>query len=239
MEIFLAERLSDSMMQLSPEESQHCVRVMRHPAGSEIDVVDGIGNMYHCRLVSDSVKGAQAEILETFPGWGGHPYRLTMAVCPTKNNDRYEWFAEKAVEAGVDDIVPVIGEHSERKVFKKERLGKIVTAAAKQSLKAAFPSIADPVSVKDFIVSQKGTKALKLIAYCFEDGETRTSIEDALKGFAGDEYVIMIGPEGDFSKEEASLAIANGFIPIHIGKSRLRTETAGVAAVMAVYLKYV
>ena len=153
MEIFYAGKVDGGMVFLDGEESVHCVRVLRHRAGDEITVVDGSGTMMTCRLKDDSTKGASAEILERVEGWGGHPYSLTMAVCPTKNNDRFEWFVEKATELGVDEIVPVIGEHSERKVFKTERSRKIALSAMKQSLKASLPFVSEPVSVKDFITS--------------------------------------------------------------------------------------
>jgi 16S rRNA (uracil1498-N3)-methyltransferase len=177
-------------------------------------------------------------VLSSEPGWGSHPYHLTLAVCPTKNNDRYEWFAEKATELGVDRIVPVIGDRSERKVFKTDRLRKIVLSATKQSLKARLPQVEEPTGVKEFI-AHADPDALRLIAYCFEDeGHPRISIKEALSAFAGDRVEILIGPEGDFSPEEARLALDSGFVPVHLGASRLRTETAAVTAAEAVYFKY-
>ena len=175
--------------------------------------------------------------------FGAHGYNLTMAVCPTKNMDRYEWFLEKATEIGTDRIVPVIGEHSERKIVKAERCNKILLSAAKQSLKGAVPVVNEPVSVKEFIEGMAdGAGAggpLKLIAYCFEDERVpRRSIKEVLGGYEGSDVVVLIGPEGDFSKAEAELAIQNGFIPVHLGDSRLRTETAALTAVAAVYFRY-
>ena len=169
---------------------------------------------------------------------GGHDYSLTMAVCPTKNNDRFEWFVEKATELGVDVIAPVIGERSERKVFKTERSRKIALSAMKQSLKAKLPVIEEPVTVKDFIAS--AGSGIKMICYCFEGETLRRSVEDVLKGVPkGAKITIMIGPEGDFSPEEARQALENGFIPVHLGPSRLRTETAAVTAATAVYLHFI
>ena len=241
MELFYAEEIAGGLCSLSQDEAAHCVRVLRHRCGDEINVIDGEGTMFRCRLVSDSQKSCQAEILEAFPGWGSHPYRLNMAVCPTKNNDRFEWFVEKATEVGVDVISPVIGEHSERKVYKTERASKIALSATKQSLKAAIPVVAEPVSVKEFIKASAGSTALKLIAYCFEDeNHPRTSIKSALSKSpeAAKDVIVLIGPEGDFSREEAALAIESGFIPVHLGNSRLRTETAAVTAAEAVYLAF-
>ena len=151
MELFYAYEADGRFCRLDADESGHCCRVLRHRAGDEIHVIDGLGTMYRCRLVDDSPKGAEAEVLEAFPGWGGHPYRLTVACCPTKNNDRFEWFVEKATEVGVDRIVPTIGERSERKVYKTDRAARIALSATKQSLKARIPEIVEPVSVKDFI----------------------------------------------------------------------------------------
>ena len=236
MELFSAHEADGRICRLDADESGHCCRVLRHRAGDEVHVIDGLGTMYRCRLVDDSPKGAEAEVLEAFPGWGGHPYRLTVACCPTKNNDRFEWFVEKAVEVGVDRIVPTIGERSERKVYKTDRALRIALSATKQSLKARIPVIDEPVSVKDFI-GQSGT-GLKLIAYCFEGDTKRISIQEALRGYDGKDVTILIGPEGDFSPEEARLAVENGYVPVHLGSSRLRTETAAVLAATAVYLAF-
>jgi 16S rRNA (uracil1498-N3)-methyltransferase len=236
MEVFFAYEADGRLCRLDADESGHCCRVLRHRAGDEIHVIDGLGTMYRCRLMDDSPKGAEAEVLEAFLGWGGHPYRLTVACCPTKNNDRFEWFVEKATEVGVDRIVPTIGERSERKVYKTDRALRIALSATKQSLKARIPEIAEPISVKDFICHSE--PGLKLIAYCFEGDTKRISIQEALKAYNGNDVTILIGPEGDFSQEEARLAVEHGYIPVHLGASRLRTETAAVLAAMAVYLRY-
>ena len=236
MEIFFSKDIDGSLVRLGSEESGHCVRVLRHRSGDEIFVIDGAGTLLRCRLVDDSPKSAVAEVLESTPDWGGHPYTLTLAVCPTKNNDRYEWFAEKATEVGVDAIVPVIGDHSERKVFKTDRLRRILLSAAKQSLKGKVPEVTEPVSVKEFIKSCKGDETLKLIAHCME--WERTSVRKALEDFKGSSYIALIGPEGDFSPEEVTLAMDCGFVPVHLGESRLRTETAALTIAEAVYFKY-
>ena len=238
MELFYAYEVIGRYCRLDAEESGHCVRVLRHRAGDSVDVIDGQGTLYHCRLTQDNPKGAEAEILSEEKDWGGHPYHLTLGCCPTKNNDRFEWFVEKATELGVDRIVPLIGDHSERKVYKTERARRIALSATKQSLKARIPEIAEPVSVKDFIChSERSEESVKMIAYCFEDSDApRQSIMDVLRASDVRDITILIGPEGDFSPEEAKLALENGYIPIHLGPSRLRTETAAVTAVEAVYL---
>ncbi len=279
MEIFYTNMVDGREARLDAEESTHAVKVLRHRRGDEIAVVDGFGNMFHCRLKDDSPKGAVAEILEKVPGWGAHPYSLNMAVCPTKNIDRFEWFCEKATELGVDVITPIIGERSERRVFKPERCRKIVLSAMKQSLKAKLPTVLDAVPLKDFLSHE--VPGLKLICYCFEGDARRESITDVLNEFATgfngidsadatgatgyigssdaasdasadasttaghcpetlDEpkITILIGPEGDFSPEEANLAVSQGYIPVHLGPSRLRTETAAVTAVTATYFHF-
>lgn len=237
MELFYAHSVEGGVCYLDAEESQHCVKVLRHRAGDAVDIIDGLGTLYHCSLTLDSPKGAQARILSQESNWGSHPYHLAVGCCPTKNNDRFEWFVEKATELGIDKIVPLIGDRSERKVYKTDRAARIALSATKQSLKARITEIAEPVSVKEFIHRQ--SDGLKLIAYCFED-EThpRRSIMEVLKDYKEREITVLIGPEGDFSQEEASEAIDAGYIPVHFGASRLRTETAAVTAVEAVYLNF-
>ena len=262
MELFYSKDIEGGICCLDQDESGHCIKVLRHRAGDEISVIDGCGNLYLCKITSDSHKGVEAMVLSCKEGWGSHPYRLHMAVCPTKNNDRYEWFAEKACEIGLDEISPVIGEHSERRVFKTARIEKILVSAAKQSLKGAVPVVHEPISVREFIESFASVTPssasvipgsasvisgstgnslgpLKLIAYCFEDENVpRRSIKEVLAEYEGRDIVILIGPEGDFSRAEAELALAHGFIPVHLGDSRLRTETAALTAVSAVYFRH-
>ena len=240
MELFYSRDIEGGICRLDQDESGHCVRVLRHRSGDEISVIDGCGTLYRCRITSDSHKGVEAVVLESTEDWGAHPYRLHLAVCPTKNNDRYEWFAEKACEIGFDVLSPVIGEHSERRVLKTVRVEKILVSAAKQSLKAAVPAVNEPVSVKEFIKSHSNEDGtLKLIAYCFEDERVpRRSIKEVLGGYEGKDIIVMIGPEGDFSAAEAEMALEAGFIPVHLGASRLRTETAALTAASAAYFRY-
>ena len=238
MELFYSRDIDGGICRLDHDESGHCIKVLRHRSGDEIAVIDGCGTLYKCRITCDSHKGVEAAVLESTSDWGSHPYFLHLAVCPTKNNDRYEWFAEKACEIGFDRLTPIIGDHSERRVLKTARVEKILVSAAKQSLKAAVPAVDEPVSVKEFIKSQTDNGALKLIAYCFDDERVpRRSIKEVLQGYEGREIVVMIGPEGDFSHEEAELALAAGFIPVHLGASRLRTETAALTAAASVYFQ--
>ena len=242
MELFYSQDIEGGICRLDHDESGHCIKVLRHRCGDEISVIDGQGTLYRCRITSDSHKGVEAMVIDETPQWGSHPYHLHLAVCPTKNNDRYEWFAEKACELGFDELSPVIGDHSERRILKTARVEKILISAAKQSLKASVPVVNEPVSVKEFIESSKETSqdTLRLIAYCFEDENIpRRSIKEVLENYNGKNIIVMIGPEGDFSKEEADLALASGFIPVHLGDSRLRTETAALTAASAAYFRFI
>ena len=239
MELFYSQDIEGGTCRLDHDESGHCIKVLRHRCGDEISVIDGRGTLYRCRIVSDSHKEVVAQVIDSVQDWGGHPYRLHLAVCPTKNNDRYEWFAEKACEMGFDELSPIIGDHSERRILKTQRVEKILISASKQSLKAAVPVVNEPVSVKEFIAANASQESLKLIAYCFDDERVpRRSIKEVLAGYDGTDVIVMIGPEGDFSHEEAELALQAGFIPVHLGASRLRTETAAVTAAAAAYFRY-
>ena len=240
MELFYSRDIEGGICRLDHDESGHCIKVLRHRCGDEIAVIDGCGTMYRCRITSDSHKGVEAVVLESTSDWGSHPYFLHLAVCPTKNNDRYEWFAEKACEIGFDRLSPIIGDHSERRVLKTARVEKILVSAAKQSLKASVPTVDEPVSVKEFIKANSAEDGvLKLMAYCFEDERApRKSIKEVLQNYEGREIIVMIGPEGDFSHEEAEMALAAGFIPVHLGASRLRTETAALTAAASVYFQH-
>lgn len=242
MELFFSQDIENGIVRLNQDESTHCIKVLRHKCSDVISVIDGAGSLHKCRIIADSHKSVEATVIESIENWGGHPYHLHMAVCPTKNNDRYEWFAEKACEIGMDELSPIVGDHSERRVLKTARLEKILISASKQSLKASVPSVNEPTSVKDFIKiygAKNETDVLRLIAYCFEEEQApRRSIKQVLDEFTGTDVIIMIGPEGDFSKSEAELALEHGFIPVHLGASRLRTETAALSATAAVYFRY-
>ena len=239
MELFYSQDIEGGTCRLDHDESGHCIKVLRHRLGDEISVIDGRGTLYRCRIVSDSHKEVVAQVIDSVQDWGGHPYRLHMAVCPTKNNDRFEWFAEKACEMGFDELSPIIGDHSERRILKTQRVEKILVSASKQSLKASVPMVNEPVSVKEFIAANASNDSLKLIAYCFDDERVpRRSIKEVLAGYEGTDVTVMIGPEGDFSHEEAELALNAGFIPVHLGTSRLRTETAAIAAAAAAYFRF-
>lgn len=239
MELFYSTNIKKSVITLSGAEADHCARVMRHKEGDGIFIIDGEGGLYNCKISSvtlpkrgDAV--VECAILEKSQGVGQRNYCLVMAVCPTKNMDRFEWFVEKATELGVDSIVPLVSEHSIRTNVKKERLEALVLAATKQSLKSCLPEVEDSVSVSDFLLRDFGEGALKLIAHC-EEGAKRTVREYVSISQKPLNVVIMIGPEGDFSQREIALAKEKGFLPLTLGPSRLRVETAAVVSVSEIY----
>lgn len=214
--------------ELPEEEAQHCVRVLRLSAGDEITLTDGNGNFYRAEITASTNKRCLVKILETIPQepiWSGH---LHIAMAPTKNMDRNEWFAEKATEIGFDELTFLNCRFSERKVIKTERIEKIVVSAIKQSLKARLPKLNEMIDFDKFIAQE--FTGQKFIAHCYE-GE-KPLLKNVLK--SGEDALVLIGPEGDFSEEEVTRAIEKGFRPISLGKSRLRTETAALMAVIMI-----
>lgn len=210
--------------ELPEEEAQHCIRVLRLTAGDEITLTDGKGNFYRAEISAATNKRCLINIIETIyqePLW---PCRLHIAIAPTKNMDRNEWFAEKATEIGFDELTFLNCRFSERKVIKTERIEKILVSAIKQSLKARLPVLNEMTDFDKFI--SRDFKGQKFIAHCYE-GE-KPLLRDVLQ--KGEDALVLIGPEGDFSEEEVKKAIEKGFIPISLGKSRLRTETAALVA---------
>ena len=240
MELFYSQNIAEGETTLDRQESNHCVNVLRHRTGDSINVIDGQSRLFKCTVVDDNPKCVKFSIDEVVEGYGSHPYRLHIAVAPPKNIDRFEWFAEKATEIGVDEVTPLFGEYSERKVFKPERVERILVSAAKQSHKGSIPVLHPAVSVKEFISGQAGTDALKLICYCDDVaglGVEKINIVESLHASGGQNIIVMIGPEGDFSRSEVEQAIAGGWIVTSLGESRLRIETAAVVATAAVYLE--
>ena len=227
MQLFYAPEITTPLYTLPEEESGHCVRVLRLKEGDSLHITDGRGTLYRAVVEEAHHKHCTIRIVEEHPEWEKRPYSLTIAVAPTKNIDRIEWFVEKATECGIDRIVPILCDHSERKVVKTERLEKIAASAMKQSLKAYLPHIDPLTPVRDFLAEE--CNATKLIAHCEEDME-RIFMGDVLR--KGDNVVVLIGPEGDFSKEEIEAARKAGFQEITLGNARLRTETAALAAAM-------
>ena len=274
MELFYSTEIDNGLCTLTEEESRHCAKVLRHTVGDTINVIDGCGSLLECRII-ECGKRVICSVENVQENFGTHSYHLTMAVCPTKNIDRYEWFLEKATEMGVDLGGRRIIKHSERRIIKPERLEKILVSAAKQSLKGAIPVLKEAVSVKQFIKESAGASGVcgegaagasgvcgegaventlsaggevKLIAYCGEQEKVTLAqavqmardkaaavASGSTKTGCTPRITILIGPEGDFSPAEVDAAIAAGFLPLTLGDSRLRTETAAVAAVAGVY----
>ena len=227
MQLFYSPDITPPLYTLSEEESGHCVRVLRLKEGDSLHITDGKGTLYRAEVEDAHPKRCTIRIVEEHHEWEKRPYSLTIAVAPTKNIDRIEWFVEKATECGIDRIVPILCDHSERKVIKGERLEKIAISAMKQSLKAYLPTIAPLTPIRTLL--EEEFDGVRLIAHCEEDME-RIFMGELID--KGDNVMVLIGPEGDFSKEEIEAARKAGFREVTLGKERLRTETAALAAAM-------
>jgi 16S rRNA (uracil1498-N3)-methyltransferase len=220
----------DNISQLPEYESQHCVKVLRMRSGDKLTVTDGKGFFYDCELIDANSKGCTISVLNRYEVPTGRNFKLHIAFSPTKQMDRNEWFIEKATEIGIDKFTPIYSNFSERKDIKTERLKKIAISAIKQSQQASLPEIDIQVSFNDFISMQFNSK--KYIAHCYDKPKTPlTKLYNK-----GDDALILIGPEGDFSEEEVESAIKNGFEPISLGETRLRTETACLVAMHTIHV---
>ena len=211
-------------VEMPEEEVGHCLRVLRLTTGDEVTLTDGKGNFYKAVISAATNKRCQLKVIETLPqekGWTGW---LHVAMAPTKNMDRTEWFAEKATEIGFVELTFLNCRYSERKVIKTERIDKILVSAIKQSLKANKPVLNEMMDFNKFIAQDFPGK--KFICHCYE-GEKKL-LKEAI--VPGEDALILVGPEGDFSEEEVAKAIEAGFQPVSLGKSRLRTETAALVA---------
>lgn len=226
MQLFYAPEISFPRHTLSEEESKHCTKVLRMRCGEELFLTDGRGTMHRCKIVNDNAKHCEVEIVESTLEYEKLPYNLHMAVAPTKNIDRFEWFLEKATEVGVSEFTPLECDHSERRQIKPEREEKVITSAVKQSLKAYHPTLNPLTSARELIAREFNGQ--KFIAHCNDELGERPHLGNMIE--KGGDVLILIGPEGDFSKEEITFALQNGFKAISLGKQRLRTETAAVVA---------
>ena len=205
------------------EESKHIVKVLRKKEGDKIFITNGLGFLFESKIILASEKKCEVKIVkETFQQPDN--FYTHIAVAPTKMNDRLEWFLEKATEIGIHEITPIICDHSERKVYKIDRAEKIIQAAMKQSLHYYLPKINEPISFSQFV--KLNFEGQKFIAHCEETD--KKSFQNEIK--QNEKITILIGPEGDFSTKEINLAIANQFIPVTLGNTRLRTETAALVA---------
>ena len=230
MNIFYTPDISEKTYTLEESESKHCIRVLRYSKGDELTMVDGKGGWYRAIILDPNPKRCVVEVIQSISDFEKRNYHLHMAVAPTKNIDRFEWFLEKATEIGIDEITPLLCEHSERKQIKSDRLEKVLVAAMKQSLKAFLPKLNNLTTFESFLM--QATADSRFIAHCGEGDKPYlfNVIEPKQK------VLILIGPEGDFSLSEIQNAVKKGYKEISLGSSRLRTETAGVVATQIINL---
>lgn len=225
MHIFYTPDITPNTYTLNEEESKHCVRVLRLAIGSIVQLVDGVGGFYTAEILTDNPKKVSLKILKAELEYNKRNHHLHIAVAPTKNIDRFEWFLEKATELGIDEITPIISDRSERKIVKDDRLNKVITSAVKQSIKAYHPKLNETISFSNFL--KQSFTGDKLIAHCIND-DGKEYISNLIKPQGN--YLVLIGPEGDFSFDEVNLALNTGFKAITLGNNRLRTETAALTA---------
>ena len=225
MQLFYNPRLDHSAAQFvfSSEESGHIVKVLRKKEGDILQITNGKGYLFEAKILLADAKKCKAQILSSTKKHRKMHW-FHMVVAPPKNNDRFEWFLEKATEIGVDEITPIICEHSERKVIKQERMEKVIQSAMKQSLQTYLPQLNQAITYSEFI--GKPHQGLLFIAHC-DEGE---KLELKRRVAPDKDVTILIGPEGDFSKDEIAKAYQHGFLPVSLGQNRLRTETAAIVA---------
>ena len=221
---------------LPEEESAHAIRVLRMKKGDKLFFTDGNGFFYEAAILNPNPKKCEIRLVRSIEDKAKRNFHLTVAIAPTKNIDRFEWFLEKATEIGCDEIIPVACKHSERTVIKTERLNKVIVSAMKQCLKSQLPKLHELKTFKQFMNEAKNLSGQKCIGHIPELDETEfppknpqgKSLQSLCK--KGENVLIAIGPEGGFSQEEVKLAVESGFEMISLGNSRLRVETAGIAA---------
>ena len=227
MNIFLANKIEEGIAYFSEDESHHALKVLRLPIATKISFIDGLGGRYTGELLPASKSLMQAKIESCVVEEKSRAYHLHIAIAPTKNMERLEWFLEKSVELGIDEFSFICCERSERKVVKEERIKKVIEAAVKQSLQSRVPKFNSIENFSSFLGRIKELRANRFIAHC----DTKSGFErvkfNALSGL-NSECIFLIGPEGDFSPSEISIAMQEGFLGIDLGENRLRTETAGI-----------
>ncbi len=230
MEIFYAPDITGNTYILDEKESKHLIRVLRMTKGDNVRLIDGKGNLFTGIISNPDQKSCSIEVTGKISDFEKRNYKLHIAISPLKNPDRFEWFVEKSVELGIDEITPIICKNTEKPGIKNERINNLIISAMKQSLKATRTRLNDPSDFKEFITSHQ--EGIRLIAHC-DNSMERARIADMYQ--KNNDAVILIGPEGDFSKDEILYAVANEYKPVHLGPSRLRTETAGIAACHSIY----
>lgn len=236
MHLFYTPNISIPEYTLNEEESKHCVRVLRLSIGDKIVLIDGKGGWYEGEIIFDHPKKCGVKIVSKQQEVGKRAYQLHIAIAPTKNMDRLEWFAEKATEIGIDSISLLHCQNSERDVVKTERLEKVLISAMKQSMNAYLPQLSAMTDFKKYITTSKAFAGKKFIAHCYDTVSNTNKLHLKQVYPSKENALILIGPEGDFSMEEVRFAIENGFQEISLGASRLRTETAALAACLTVHI---
>ena len=226
MQLFFIENPEREIV-LSKEESKHATKVLRKKEGDILNFTDGKGGFYKAEITVADTKKCRLQIISSEQKPKQHNCYLHIAIAPTKNMDRYEWFLEKATEIGIDEITPIICDHSERKVLKTERCNRILLSAIKQSLKFHLPKLNEAISLKEFL--KQDFEGNKYIAHCEDGNKTELRKEEK-----ANKTTVLIGPEGDFSTSEIEIALQNQFKAVNLGTSRLRTETAGIVAVYTI-----
>lgn len=224
MQLFYVPNISGAEVILDETESKHAIRVLRLQTGDLVQIVDGVGGLFKAQIADANQKKCKLAITETERNFGKRNFHLHIAIAPTKNNERLEWFLEKATEIGICEITPLITERSERKTVNPERLEKILVSAMKQSVKAYLPKLNIQQGFKELVKQPFNGKTF--IAYI----EEKQTVHLKNVVYKTDNVLVLIGPEGDFSPAEVQLALQNGFQPVSLGESRLRTETAGIVA---------
>ncbi len=224
--LFYAPEIIGNQYVLPQEEAIHCLKSLRLKVGDEIFLTNGKGILYKAKILTADIKYCQVSILEEIVDYGKLSYSLDIAVAPTKNTERMEWFAEKAVEIGVSNIYTITCENSERAFLKTERIKRVMVAAMKQSLRTFLPTFESNIPFENLLSQYDNENCTKLIAYCGETSQPKILLKDALQ--KNGKALVLIGPEGDFSEREVNLALAKGFLPITLGSMRLRTETAAM-----------
>jgi 16S rRNA (uracil1498-N3)-methyltransferase len=230
MQIFYAPDITGNSYTLDERESKHCIRVLRLRSGDPVKLIDGRGTLYEGLISEPDQKKCGITIINVIKDYEKRQYSIHIAISPLKNSDRLEWFIEKSVEIGIDEITPLICHNTEKQGINQERLNNIIISAMKQSLKSVKSDLHVSAHFKEFL--SRNTGGIKMIAHCNES-YPRQSISEVYKN--KNKATILIGPEGDFTGKEIEEAIESGFIPVHLGRSRLRTETAGIAACHSIY----
>jgi 16S rRNA (uracil1498-N3)-methyltransferase len=228
MNLFYTSEFIGDYHLLDEQESHHCIKSLRLRTNNQVYLTDGKGNIYLTQIIDDNIRACRLEIIHKIEDYPLLPYHLHIGIAPTKNTNRMEWFIEKAVETGISEITAVVCENSERTSINSNRIERLMVAAIKQSLRSELPIFNNQISFNDFIEKTKKRYAQKFIAYCGDFTQQPSLLKTVCR--ADTDTLILIGPEGDFTFAEVQHAIRNEFIPVSLGKFRLRTETAALLA---------